>query len=142
MAKYVMNSKKGDHRVLAHQPGLDENTDYIPISDEDAHAVMAGTKTGGQVLREIFLKSRMEEINAPEAKPAPAAAEAPADAPPPAADEDPPLDFTNMTSIGLHTLKVGDLRKFAKERFDIKFAPAVGKDAMIAQLKEKMQEAK
>ena len=141
MPRYVMNSKKGDHRVLAHQPGLDENTDYIPISDEDALAVMAGTKTGGQVLREIFLKSRMEEINAPEAKteaPPPAADEAP----PPAADEDPPLDFTNMTAIGLHTLKVGDLRKFAKERFDIKFAPAVGKDSMIAQLKEKMQEAK
>jgi hypothetical protein len=137
----MMNTKKGDHRILAWQPGLDENTDYMPVSDDDAAAVMSGKKTGQQIMRDAYLKSRMEEINAPEAKPEAPAAEAPADELP-AADEDPPLDFTNMTAIGLHTLKVGDLRKFAKERFDIKFAPAVGKDAMIAQLKEKMQEAK
>jgi hypothetical protein len=136
----MMNTKKGDHRILAWQPGLDENTDYMPVSDDDAAAVMSGKKTGQQIMRDAYLKSRREEINAPEAKTAPTA-EANADALPDA-DEDSPLDFTNMTAIGLHTLKVGDLRKFAKERFDIKFAPAVGKDSMIAQLKEKMQEAK
>ena len=61
---FVMNTKSGDYRVLVHQPGLDENPDYIRISDEDAAAVLNKTKTGAQVLKEMYLKTRMAEISA------------------------------------------------------------------------------
>lgn len=144
--KYVMNSKKGDYRVLPWHPGLDENTDYIHISEDDAKAVMAKKKTGAQVMKEIFLRNRMEEVESVKTEVETVKDEV---APPPANDglppvntEDPPLDFTNMTITGLHTLKVGDLRRFAREKFDLAFAPATGKDSMIAQLIVKMDEAK
>jgi hypothetical protein len=137
--KYVMNSK--DFRILPHQPGLDENTDYVPISKEDAEAVMAGKKNGRQILKEMFLKSRMEEINTVPEKPAEDAKTDKGDETP-KLDEPPKLDFSTMTKIGLHTLLVGDLRTFAKERFGIVFPPATGKDKMIAALSEKMDDAK
>lgn len=140
--KYVMNSKKGDYRILPYQPGLDENTDYIHISNEDAEAVMSGKKTGSQVIKEIFLRSRMAEVDSlavaqPQESDKP---DKPADLP--SADTEPALDFSTMTRIGLHTLRVSDLRTFAKERFDLVFPPATNKEAMIAQLSEKMQESK
>lgn len=138
--KYVMNSKKGDYRILPYQPGLDENTDYIHISDEDAEAVMLGKKTGSQVIKDIFLKSRMAEVDCLTVA-QPQASDKP-DKPDKPADTEPALDFSTMTRIGLHTLRVADLRTFAKERFDLAFPPATNKEAMIAQLSEKMQEAK
>lgn len=133
--KYVMNSKKGDYRILPYQPGLDENTDYIPISDEDAEAVMSGKKTGSQVIKDIFLKSRMAEVDSMAVAP-------PQDTgkPDKPADTEPALDFSTMTRIGLHTLRVADLRTFAQERFDLTFPPTTNKEAMIAQLSEKMQD--
>jgi hypothetical protein len=159
-----MNSKKGDYRVLPWHPGLDENTDYIRISEEDAKAVISKTKTGAQVIKEIFLRNRMEEIDSAKAAPAAPAAPAPLPVPPavpvasaseqapeqvgadlpedPPASTDAPLDFSNMTVTGLHTLKVGDLRAFAREKFDLTFKPATTKDMMIDQLVEKMGEAK
>lgn len=139
--KYVMNSKKGDYRILPYQPGLDENTDYIHISDEDGEAVMSGTKTGSQVIKEIFLKSRMAEVDSLNVAPPQASDKSyEPDKPDKPADTEPALDFSTMTRIGLHTLRVADLRTFAKERFDLTFPPATNKEAMIAQLSEKMQD--
>lgn len=173
---YVMNSKKGDYRVLPWHPGLDENTDYIRISEEDAKAVMSKQKTGAQVIKEIFLRNRSEEIESVKASPVPVVVPVPAVPPVPAAPvapavpagdplpetppvpvlpvtapadgagdlppSEPPLDFSNMTVTGLHTLKVGDLRTFAREKFDLSFRPGTTKDAMIDLLTEKMDEAK
>lgn len=152
--KYVMNSKKGDYRVLPWHTGLDENTDYIHVSEDDAKAVMAKKKTGAQVMKEIFLRNRMEEVESVKTEAEPVKTEAEPvknevtpkphvdDGLPPANTEDPLLDFTNMTITGLHTLKVGDLRRFAREKFDLAFAPGTSKDTMIAQLIVKMDEAK
>jgi len=167
--QYVMNSKKGDYRVLPWHPGLDENTDYIRISEEDAKAVLSKQKTGAQIIKEIFLRNRMEEIESVKTEPvapaplpaAPAVPVVPVSEPLPATPAVPvatatapadgsdnlppseqPLDFSNMTVTGLHTLKVGDLRTFAREKFDLTFKPATTKDMMIDQLVEKMGESK
>ena len=136
---YVMNSK--DFRILPHQPGLDENTDYVPIATENAEDVMSGKKHGRQILKEMFLKSRMEEINAVPEKPADDAQADKSDESHKGVDPS-KIDFSTMTKIGLHTLLVGDLRTFAKDRFGIVFPPATSKDKMIAALSEKMDEAK
>ena len=133
--------------------GLDENTDYIHVSEDDAKAVMAKKKTGAQVMKEIFLRNRMEEVESVKTEAEPVKTEVES-----VKNEVTPkpqlmtvfrlptpkillLDFTNMTITGLHTLKVGDLRRFARG-FDLAFAPGTSKDTMIAQLIVKMDEAK
>jgi hypothetical protein len=164
MSQYAMSTKKGDYRVIVWHPGVDENTDYIKISTADAEAVMAKTKTGPDVIREMFMKSRMAEVGPdsaaslvsppaasapeiPEKKPdvAPVpAGSAPAGGLPPSnepnGNEDPPLDFTKLTVSGLSTLLVRDLHAFSKIK-GVKFPFGAKKDEMIALLAAKMQEA-
>lgn len=159
--QFAMNTKKGDYRIVVWHPGIDENTDYIKISTEDAEAVMAKTKTGPQVIREMFLKSRMAEVGedagsivdlppdgADDKK---LGAEVPTGKPtgpatgglPPsnegAGNQDQPIDFSKMTVSGLSTLLVRDLRAFAALK-GVTFDFGIKKEKMIEILAAKMQE--
>lgn len=161
--QYAMNTKRGDYRVIVWHPSVDENTDYIKISTEDAEAVMAKTKTGPQVIREMFMKSRMAEVGEdassivdlppagddankpPLTAPPPAGPTGPATGGLPPSNEgggnpDQPIDFSKMTVSGLSTLLVRDLHAFSKIK-GVKFPFGAKKDDMIALLAAKMQEA-